>query len=55
MKTYEYEIEYHKGELSERIILKFTLWQDINQISRTPPLTSRDSEPTLSYPPTPMS
>jgi hypothetical protein len=54
-ETSEYETEYHTGESGERIILKFTLWQDINQISRTPPLTSRNLEPTLSYPPMPAS
>jgi hypothetical protein len=54
-KTSEYETEYRTEESSERIILKFTLWQDINQISRTPPLTSRVPEPTLSYPPMPAS
>jgi len=30
-KSSEYETGYHTGELSERIILKFTLWQDINR------------------------
>jgi len=54
-RSSEYETGYHTGESSERIILKFTLWQDTNQISRTPPLTSRDPEPTLSYPPIPAS
>jgi hypothetical protein len=55
MKTSEYETECNHAHSSETIILKFKLGQDINYISRIPPLTSRCPEPTLSYPPIPAS